>query len=68
MRGQLVGQEPQVPGGQVEGGGADKHTKLLAARVILVVNPSTRSFIACAGQPTDSSTKVAVDIIAAGSV
>jgi hypothetical protein len=67
MRGQQVGQEPQVPGGQVEARRVDKHMKLLAARAILIVNPSIRSFVVCAGQPADPSTKLAVDIIAAGS-
>lgn len=66
MRGQPIGQEPQVPGGHVEGRRVDKHVKLLAAQALLVVNPSTKSFIAYAGQPADSSTKLAVDIIAAG--
>lgn len=55
-----------MPGGHVEGRRVDKHVKLLAAQALLVVNPSTKSFIAYAGQPADSSTKLAVDIIAAG--
>lgn len=67
MRGQPVGQEPQVPGGQVEGRGADKHMRLLA-QGNLVANPSTRSFIEFRGQLADSLNKLAVNIVAAGSV
>lgn len=49
---QLSGQEPQGVGGQINRGRVDEHAKLLAARMILVENPSTRSFVVAQDCPT----------------
>jgi len=42
---ELLGQVPQGTAGQIDRRRVDKHAKLLAARVILVEHPSTRSFV-----------------------
>lgn len=52
---------------KIEGSRIDKHMKPPAAPVTSVVNPSTRSITACAGQPAGSSTTLALDTTATGS-
>lgn len=49
---QQVGQKPQGPGEQINPGWVDRHTKLRADRVVLVDNPSTRSFSSSRARPT----------------
>lgn len=51
-RSQQAGQEAKVRAGQIEPCWVDKHAKLQADRLVLVDNPSTRSFISSVSSPT----------------
>jgi hypothetical protein len=58
LGGQFPPQQPQGRGGHVDPGPVDKHVKLLVEKVLLVENPSTRSFVVPSAQSPCLTTRL----------